>query len=196
MDKKIKTALISVYNKTGIEKISEQLDKLGVKIISTGGTADLIESFGISVTRVESVTGYPSILGGRVKTLHPKIFGGILGQRELDDEEMKKWEIDEIDLVIVDLYPFEEEILEGGSHEQIIEKIDIGGVSLIRAAAKNYKDVVVISNKFQWERFGELLEKNDGVFSKSQRAVWAEQAFYETSAYDRLIGLWLDGHKV
>lgn len=196
MDKKIKSALISVYDKTGIDTVAKKLNHFGIQIISTGGTADVIDSLGIKTTRVEDITDYPSILGGRVKTLHPKIFGGILGQTEIDSEEMEKWQIDPIDLVIVDLYPFEETILNGGSHRDIIEKIDIGGVSLIRAAAKNYNDVGVISNKFQYERLIDVLESGSGVISLKQRAIWAEQAFYETSSYDRMIGLWMDGHKV
>lgn len=195
MDKKINSALISVYNKQGLEVIVKKLQDLRVKIISTGGTADYIENLGIKTVRVEDITNYPSILGGRVKTLHPKIFGGILSQRDIDSDEMKNWEIEPIDLVIVDLYPFEETILDGGTHEELIEKIDIGGVSLIRAAAKNYKDVAVISNKFQYERLSDLLESGGGTLSLNQRAYWAEQAFYETSAYDKLIGLWMDGHK-
>ena len=143
--KKIKNALISVYYKDNLEPIIHQLSVLGVKIYSTGGTQDFIEKLGVSVIPVETLTTFPSILGGRVKTLHPKIFGGILSRRELqsDIDQLEQYDIPELDLVIVDLYPFEETLASGASEQSIIEKIDIGGISLIRAAAKNFKDVVL-----------------------------------------------------
>ena len=148
-DVKIKSALISVFDKDNLEPIVKKLNELGVTIYSTGGTQTFIEGLGVGVERVEDLTDYPSILGGRVKTLHPKVFGGILGRRNLegDKEQMVQYAIPEIDLVIVDLYPFEDTVASGASHSDIIEKIDIGGISLIRAAAKNYKDVVIVPSK-------------------------------------------------
>ena len=144
--KKIKSALISVFYKDGLEDIVRALDKRGVTIYSTGGTYKFIHDLGIEPVAVESLTGYPSILGGRVKTLHPKVFGGILSRRDIfsDGEQLKEYEIPEIDLVIVDLYPFEQTVASGAAEQDIIEKIDIGGISLIRAAAKNYKDVIIV----------------------------------------------------
>ena len=154
--KEIKRALISVYYKDGLEEIVKILADNGVEILSTGGTYSFLENMGIPVKSVESVTGYPSILGGRVKTLHPKVFGGILNRREhaQDAQEIQQYEIPSIDLVIVDLYPFEEYVAANASHEDIIEKIDIGGISLIRGAAKNYNDVVIIPSK---DSYGTLL---------------------------------------
>ena len=154
--KKITSALISVYYKDGIDEIADLLASNGVTLYSTGGTYDFLASKGYKVTKVEDVTGYPSILGGRVKTLHPKIFGGILARRDnaTDLEQMKQYDIPALDLVIVDLYPFEEYVAKGASHQEIIEKIDIGGISLIRGAAKNYKDVVIVPCK---ECYGKLL---------------------------------------
>ena len=150
--KKIKTALVSVYHKENLDEIIKKLHAEGVELISTGGTQTFIESLGVPCKAVESLTGYPSILGGRVKTLHPKIFGGILGRRELEGDinQMAQYEIPEIDLVIVDLYPFEETVASGADEQSIIEKIDIGGISLIRAAAKNFKDVVIVASKHQY----------------------------------------------
>ena len=150
--KKIKSALISVYYKDGLDEIIAKLDNLGVKFYSTGGTKDFIESLNVAVTAVEELTTYPSILGGRVKTLHPKVFGGILARRdnEGDIAQLSQYDIPEIDLVIVDLYPFEATAASGASEGEIIEKIDIGGISLIRGAAKNYNDVVIISNQTQY----------------------------------------------
>jgi len=158
-NKKIKSALVSVYYKDGLDAVVKNLQNLGVKIYSTGGTEKFIKEQGVEVTAVEDITSYPSILGGRVKTLHPKVFGGILGRREneADLNELEKYEIPEIDLVIVDLYPFEETVSSGAGHQDIIEKIDIGGISLIRAAAKNYKDVVIISSRNQYEELMDLL---------------------------------------
>ena len=145
-NKKIKTALISVFYKDGLDKILELLNYNGVKFLSTGGTQSFIQSLGYECEAVEDLTGYPSILGGRVKTLHPKVFGGILNRRdhEGDKSQIAQYEIPEIDLVIVDLYPFEETVASGAAEEDIIEKIDIGGISLIRAAAKNFNDVVIV----------------------------------------------------
>ena len=150
-NKKIKAALISVFDKSGLAPIIQELHKNGVILYSTGGTQSFIEEMGIAVERVEDLTSYPSILGGRVKTLHPKVFGGILNRRGLseDQAQIAEYEIPEIDLVIVDLYPFEATVASGASHEAIIEKIDIGGISLIRAAAKNYNDVVIIPSQAQ-----------------------------------------------
>ena len=147
--KTIKTALISVFHKDGLEEMLSLLHQNGVEFLSTGGTQHFIESLGYPCKKVEEVTTYPSILGGRVKTLHPKIFGGILGRRELesDKQEMAQYGIDPIDLVVVDLYPFEETVKSGASEADIIEKIDIGGISLIRAAAKNFNDVVIVASK-------------------------------------------------
>ncbi len=185
--KKIKNALISVYYKDNLESVIQQLNTLGVKIYSTGGTQDFIEMLGVAVTPVESLTSYPSILGGRVKTLHPKVFGGILSRRELqsDVEQMEEYEIPEIDLVIVDLYPFEETVKSGGSEDDIIEKIDIGGISLIRAAAKNFKDVVIVSSK---KEYNFLLEKiliaQKGASALQDRKMLAVRAFDTSSHYD------------
>ena len=151
-NKKIKTALVSVFHKDGLEEILKLLHAEGVNFISTGGTQSFIESLGIPCGSVENLTGYPSILGGRVKTLHPKVFGGILNRREneVDQQQITQYEIPSIDLVIVDLYPFEETVASGADESAIIEKIDIGGISLIRAAAKNYKDVVIVASKAQY----------------------------------------------
>ena len=163
-EKKIKTALISVYYKDHLEEIVRTLHSLDVSMISTGGTRDFIVNLGIPVTSVESLTGYPSILGGRVKTLHPKVFGGILARtdNEGDRKEMAQYAISSVDLVLVDLYPFEETVASGASEEQIIEKIDIGGISLIRAGAKNYTDVAIISSKDQYPALLDILENNKG----------------------------------
>ena len=151
--KEIKTALISVFNKDGLDEILLLLHKNGVNFLSTGGTRSFIESLGYPCEAVEDLTGYPSILGGRVKTLHPKVFGGILNRRDnaTDRDETAKYEIPSVDLVIVDLYPFEETVASGASEADIIEKIDIGGISLIRAAAKNFNDVVIVPSKHQYE---------------------------------------------
>lgn len=185
--KKIQSALISVFDKAGLEPVVQQLHAQDVAIISTGGTQKFIESLGIPVTPVERLTGYPSILGGRVKTLHPKVFGGILGRRSetSDLAEMDEHDISGIDLVVVDLYPFEETVAAGGTHEEIIEKIDIGGISLIRAAAKNYSDVTIVSSKSQYEHLLELLQ-SEGV-SDDVRAKLAAAAFRVSSQYDTAI---------
>ncbi len=162
--KKIKTALISVFHKDGLEDLLKKLNDEGVKFLSTGGTQTFIESLGYACQKVEEVTTYPSILGGRVKTLHPKIFGGILGRRGLDSdrEQMAQYEIPEIDLVVVDLYPFEQTVASGASEEDIIEKIDIGGISLIRAAAKNFNDVVIVPSKAEYSVLLDILNKQGG----------------------------------
>jgi phosphoribosylaminoimidazolecarboxamide formyltransferase/IMP cyclohydrolase len=187
--KKIRSALISVYYKDNLEKIVRQLDQLGVTIYSTGGTQQFIESQGVKVTSVESLTSYPSILGGRVKTLHPKVFGGILTRRdnEGDAGQIREYDIPEIDLVIVDLYPFEETVSSGADEADVIEKIDIGGISLIRAAAKNFKDVLVVASREQYAGLIELLEQGKGVTSIEQRRTFAKEAFNISSHYDSQI---------
>jgi phosphoribosylaminoimidazolecarboxamide formyltransferase / IMP cyclohydrolase len=184
--KKIKSALISVFDKTGLEPIVKQLHKDGVVIYSTGGTQSFVEGFGIPVERVEDLTSYPSILGGRVKTLHPKVFGGILNRRSLaeDQAQIAEYEIPEIDLVIVDLYPFEQTVASGASHEDIIEKIDIGGISLIRAAAKNYQDVVIIPSQAQYASFLDIITNTNSATSIEQRQKFAADAFNVSSNYD------------
>jgi phosphoribosylaminoimidazolecarboxamide formyltransferase/IMP cyclohydrolase len=186
--KKIKSALISVYYKDNLEKIVKILHKHGITIYSTGGTFDFIKNI-TEVHSVESLTGYPSILGGRVKTLHPKVFGGILSRRDnnSDKEDLSKYEIPEIDLIIVDLYPFSETLALGASHENIIEKIDIGGISLIRAAAKNCKDTLIISSRSQYPSLLELLESKNGTTDFEDRIRYASEAFETTTTYDREI---------
>src|SRR5688572_3864471 len=194
MNKKIQSALISVFYKDGLEPIVKLLSDLGITIYSTGGTQEFIEKLGLKVVPVENLTAYPSILGGRVKTLHPSVFGGILGRRdnEKDMQEMKKYNIPEIDLVIVDLYPFEETVasspsIGGGLGEvknAIIEKIDIGGPSMIRGAAKNFKDVVVIAAKKDYEILLKLLEEQKGETSLEQRKAFAAKAFEIVAHYD------------
>lgn len=188
-DKKIKTALISVYHKTNLEEIVLKLDKLGVKLISTGGTQKFIEGLGVKVTPVENLTDYPSILGGRVKTLHPRIFGGILARMDnhTDLQELEQYQIEGIDLVIVDLYPFEDTVISGAGESAIIEKIDIGGITLIRAAAKNYKDVVIIPSQEQYPILLELLNTKNGVTGLEDRKMLALEAFNVSSHYDTAI---------
>lgn len=187
--KTIKSALISVFNKEGLEPIVNKLNALGVTIYSTGGTETFIKNQGINVVPVEDVTSYPSILGGRVKTLHPKIFGGILNRQNTpsDVEELTTYEIPQIDLVIVDLYPFEKTVASGAAHQDIIEKIDIGGISLIRAAAKNYADVVCISSMNDYNDFLELLNAKNGETSIDDRKVFASRSFNISSHYDAAI---------
>ena len=186
---KIKNALLSVFYKDGLAPLVQTLDNNGVKIYSTGGTEKFIREQGVDVIAVEDLTSYPSILGGRVKTLHPKIFGGILNRRDLkeDQEQITQYEIPEIDLVIVDLYPFEETVASGASEQDIIEKIDIGGISLIRAAAKNFKDVVIISSKDDYARLEEMLKNQEGATSLEQRKYFAKKAFHISSHYDTAI---------
>lgn len=191
---KIKNALISVFYKDNLEPLVLQLQKLGVNIYSTGGTETFIRNLGVDVIPVEDLTSYPSILGGRVKTLHPKIFGGILNRRENtgDQEQIAEYEIPEIDLVIVDLYPFEETVKSGAEEQAIIEKIDIGGISLIRAAAKNHKDVVIIASKDDYSTLNNLLESQDGLTSLEQRRAFARNAFNVSSHYDTAIFNWFN----
>ena len=168
--KKINTALISVFSKEGLEPIVRELEKNGVEIYSTGGTQRYIERLGTKVTSVESLTSYPSILDGRVKTLHPKVFGGLLARREEAHlAQLQQYEIPEIDLVIVDLYPFEETVANTSDESAIIEKIDIGGISLIRAAAKNFKDVVVVPSRAEYDTILELLQSKEGFTDEADR---------------------------
>jgi phosphoribosylaminoimidazolecarboxamide formyltransferase/IMP cyclohydrolase len=185
----IKNALISVYYKDNLEPIIHELNRLGVKIYSTGGTETFIRSLGVDVIAVEDLTSYPSILGGRVKTLHPKVFGGILARRsnDSDKEQIAQYEIPEIDLVIVDLYPFEETVESGAGHDDVIEKIDIGGISLIRAAAKNFKDVVIVASKDDYTELDQLLKAQNGTTTIDQRKSFAKKAFNITSNYDTAI---------
>lgn len=192
---KIKTALVSVYYKDGLDVLIHTLAKQGVTFYSTGGTQAFIEGLGYAVIPVEELTSYPSILGGRVKTLHPKVFGGILARRENaeDRAQLKQYEIPEIDLVVVDLYPFEETVknhtslFSGELTSEIIEKIDIGGISLIRAAAKNFSDTTIVSQKSQYAELAQFLEANNGQTSLEFRQKYAEQAFGVSSHYDTLI---------
>lgn len=190
--KEIKTALISVFHKDGLEEILAKLNQEGVQLLSTGGTHKFIESLGYPCQKVEDVTTYPSILGGRVKTLHPKIFGGILARRDNagDQEQMKQYAIPAIDLVIVDLYPFEETVASGASEQDIIEKIDIGGISLIRAAAKNFKDVVIVPSKHEYSMLLDLLNKKGAATDIEDRKMFAERAFGVSSHYDTAIHAW------
>lgn len=191
---KIQSALISVFYKDGLDPIIEKLDQLGVKTYSTGGTQKFIEEKGVEVTAVEDVTDYPSIFGGRVKTLHPKVFGGILHRRGLESDEKEKdtFDIPAIDLVIVDLYPFEETVASGASEEDIIEKIDIGGISLIRAAAKNFKDVVIVSSRDYYANLLDLLNSKNGSTDLSDRKLFATKAFDISSHYDSAIFSYLN----
>ncbi len=186
---KIKNALISVYYKDNLEPLIRQLNDFGVTLYSTGGTEKFIKDLGIDVVRVEDLTGYPSILGGRVKTLHPKVFGGILSRRDLpeDKTQAEQYEIPEIDLVIVDLYPFEETVKAGLGEDEIIEKIDIGGISLIRAAAKNFNDVVILASKDDYSNLHTILSENNGSTLLSHRRDFARKAFNTSSHYDTAI---------
>ena len=187
--KAIKTALISVFHKDGLDQILKKLHEEGVKLLSTGGTQKFIEELGYPCTKVEEITTYPSILGGRVKTLHPKIFGGILGRRENegDIKEMAQYEIPAIDLVVVDLYPFEETVKSGASEADIIEKIDIGGISLIRAGAKNFKDVVIVPSKAEYSDLLDMLNNKGANSDIEDRRHFAERAFATSSHYDTAI---------
>src|SRR3712207_1725771 len=190
--KQIKTALISVFHKDGLDKLLAKLNQEGVKFLSTGGTQQFIESLGYECQKVEDVTTYPSILGGRVKTLHPKVFGGILARRDNagDVEQMQQYEIPAIDLVIVDLYPFEQTVASGASDEDIIEKIDIGGISLIRAGAKNFKDVVIVPSRAEYEVLLQILETKGACTDLADRKLFAERAFGVSSHYDTAIHSW------
>jgi phosphoribosylaminoimidazolecarboxamide formyltransferase/IMP cyclohydrolase len=187
-EKAIKSALISVYHKDNLDEICKQLDKQGVRIYSTGGTQSFIEGLGIKVEAVEDLTSYPSILGGRVKTLHPKVFGGILNRRDeaSDQAQIAEYKIPEIDLVIVDLYPFEETVASGAAEQDIIEKIDIGGISLIRAAAKNFKDVAIVPSQAQYQYILDIL-KQGNTTTIEQRKELAKEAFQVSSHYDTAI---------
>ena len=190
--KKIKTALVSVFHKDGLGELLAKLNEEGVKFLSTGGTQKFIESLGYECQKVEDITTYPSILGGRVKTLHPKIFGGILARRdnEGDQEQMKEYEIPSIDLVVVDLYPFEQTVASGASDADIIEKIDIGGISLIRAGAKNFKDVVIVPSKAEYSVLLDILKKKGAETDIEDRKMFAERAFGVSSHYDTAIHAW------
>ena len=194
MQKKIRSALISVFYKDGLENLIYLLNGLGIVIYSTGGTQDFIEKLGVKCIPVESLTSYPSILGGRVKTLHPKVFGGILGKRSDDEHagEMKEHQIPEIDLVIVDLYPFEETVAATTDEKQIIEKIDIGGPSMLRAAAKNYTDVTVIASKKDYSILENILHVQNGETTEEQRRAFAIKAFDVCTHYDNAISAYFN----
>ncbi len=195
MKKEIKNALISVYNKDGLENLVKHLHESGVNIYSTGGTSKFIQEIGIPVNEVEDLTSYPSILGGRVKTLHPKVFGGILARRDNKEDlkQLKKYKIPQIDLIIVDLYPFKETVKSGGTFEEIIEKIDIGGISLIRAAAKNFNDTVIICKEKSRNWF-----VNNKIISTTleERMDLATIAFKVTTKYDKKINEWMESQSV
>ena len=187
--KTIKSALISVFYKDGLKLLAEKLDELGVTIYSTGGTEKFITDIGIKVIPIGDVTSYPTILGGRVKTLHPKVFGGILNRQDnkSDMSEMEEYKIPQLDLVIVDLYPFEKTVASKASEQDIIEKIDIGGISLIRAAAKNFKDTVIVSSVNQYDEFLDLICRNNGKTTILDRKKFASKAFNISSHYDTAI---------
>lgn len=195
--KTIKSALISVFHKDGLQPLVEKLNEQNVTIYSTGGTEKFIKDLGINVIPVEDVTSYPSILGGRVKTLHPKVFGGILNRQNHDGDvaEMEEFQIPQLDLVIVDLYPFEKTVASGASEVDIIEKIDIGGISLIRAAAKNFKDTVIISSMQQYNDFLALISENNGSTSLTDRKKLAKDAFNVSSHYDTAIFNYFNNHE-
>ena len=195
--KTIKSALISVFHKYGLAPIVQKLNELGVTIYSTGGTEKFIKELGINVVPVEDVTSYPSILGGRVKTLHQKVFGGILNRQdhEGDVAEMQEYEIPQLDLVIVDLYPFEKTVASGASEQDIVEKIDIGGISLIRAAAKNFKDTFIVSSMEQYDEFLQILSENKGETSIEQRKKFAAKSFNISSHYDTAIFNYFNNHE-
>ncbi|MCM1028693.1 MAG: bifunctional phosphoribosylaminoimidazolecarboxamide formyltransferase/IMP cyclohydrolase [Pseudoflavonifractor sp.] len=190
--KQIKTALVSVFHKDGLDNILKSLAAAGVRFLSTGGTQSFIQSLGLECDAVEDLTGYPSILGGRVKTLHPKVFGGILARRddETDKAQQNKYGIPSIDLVIVDLYPFEDTVTSGASHSEIIEKIDIGGISLIRAAAKNFADVAIIASQSQYSILADILATQGAYTTLEQRRRLATEAFAVSSGYDSHIFNW------
>ena len=185
----IKNALISVFHKDGLEPIIQKLDNLDIAIYSTGGTQRFIEKQDINVNRVENLTSYPSILGGRVKTLHPNVFGGILARRNLsaDQKQLQDYDIPEFDLVIVDLYPFEKTVAAGANEQEIVEKIDIGGISLIRAGAKNFQDVLTISEMNQYPELLNLLDTHGAATNLAQRKEFALKAFNVSSHYDTQI---------
>ena len=195
--KRIKKALVSVYHKDGLDEILHKLHEQGVSLVSTGGTQGFIESLGLPCESVESLTGYPSILGGRVKTLHPKVFGGILARRDnaTDQEQLREYEIPEIDLVIVDLYPFTDTVASGAAEAEIIEKIDIGGISLIRAAAKNFKDVLIVASQAQYKPLYQLLDEHGAQTTIEDRRWFAKEAFAVSSGYDTAIFNYFDNHE-
>jgi len=197
MNKKIQSALISVFYKQGLETLVQTLHSLGINIYTTGGTQQFIEKLGIPCIAVESVTEYPSILGGRVKTLHPKVFGGILGRRDVDQDivEMNQYGIPEIDLVIVDLYPFEETVQSTTDEKLIIEKIDIGGSSMIRAAAKNHQYVLVVAAKKEYAALETILKEQQGETTVEQRRTFAIKAFDVCTGYDMAISNYFNGTK-
>jgi len=190
---RLRSALISVFSKEGLDPVIQRLHELGVALYSTGGTQTHIETLGIPVTAVETLTGYPSILDGRVKTLHPAVFGGLLARRDPGHlEQLRQYAIPQIDCVIVDLYPFEDTVASGADEQAIIEKIDIGGVSLIRAAAKNHRDVAVVASQQTYPHFLELLQENDGVLDLADRRALARKAFDVTAHYDTAIANWFN----
>ena len=195
--KVIKTALISVFHKDGLDALLAKLHEEGVKFLSTGGTQKFIEELGYPCQKVEDVTSYPSILGGRVKTLHPKIFGGILGRRGLaeDEAQMNQYGIPTIDLVVVDLYPFEDTVKSGASEADIIEKIDIGGISLIRAGAKNFKDVVIVPSKAEYPLLLDLLNQKGAQTDIEDRRLLATRAFGVSSHYDTAIHAYFESQQ-
>ena len=195
--KRIESALISVFDKDGLEPIVRELHRLGVTLYSTGGTRSFIEGLDIPVVPVEDLTAFPSILGGRVKTLHPKVFGGILGRRALEGDvaQMEEYAIPPIDLVIVDLYPFQDTVASGGSEQEVIEKIDIGGISLIRAAAKNFNDVLIVPAQRHYAEALRILTEQAGGTTLAQRRVFATYGFAESTHYDRAIHGWFSGYE-
>ncbi len=195
MKKKIKSALISVYKKEGLDNIVSELKRLGIVIYSTGGTLEYLNQKGIEATAVEELTKYPSILGGRVKTLHPKVFGGILARRDNENDKLQlaEYQIPEIDLIIVDLYPFKETLEAQKSEQEIIEKIDIGGISLIRAGAKNFSDVLIISSSIQYKELFQILNNNNGETTIETRKKFAGEAFTVSSEYDKEINSFFIG---
>lgn len=195
--KVIKTALISVFHKDGLDALLAKLHEEGVKFLSTGGTQKFIEELGYPCQKVEDVTSYPSILGGRVKTLHPRIFGGILGRRGLaeDEAQMNQYGIPTIDLVVVDLYPFEDTVKSGASEADIIEKIDIGGISLIRAGAKNFKDVVIVPSKAEYPLLLDLLNQKGAQTDIEDRRLFATRAFGVSSHYDTAIHAYFESQQ-
>ena len=189
--KKIQNALISVFHKDRLEPIIKELNRLGVTIYSTGGTQKFIQDIEVPVVPVENLTSYPSILGGRVKTLHPNVFGGILARRHeaSDLKQLNEFKIPELDLVIVDLYPFQDTVASGASEQDIIEKIDIGGISLIRATAKNFRDTLIVPSREDYQEALELLKSQEGATSIEQRKIFASRAFDISSHYDTAIFL-------
>ena len=194
--KRIKTALISVFHKDGLDALLAKLHAESVQLLSTGGTQQFIEEQGYPCTKVEELTTYPSILGGRVKTLHPKVFGGILARRDNDGDrqQMAEYAIPEIDLVVVDLYPFEQTVASGASEADIIEKIDIGGISLIRAAAKNFNDVVIVPSKAEYGVLLDIIGRQGAATTLAQRKAFAERAFAVSSHYDTAIHEWFSNN--